>query len=101
MTHDTQHTNRSSEMARVVFNSDGKTEEEAGADTGSSPTACESSVKAQREWRFWAISPALCITSLLAAVEGTVTSTALPTIVYDLDVGENYVWIVNAFFLTR
>jgi MFS family permease len=43
---------------------------------------------------------ALCVTSLLAALEGTVTSTALPTIVADLHIGDNYPWVSNAYFLT-
>ncbi len=54
-----------------------------------------------RGWPFWAIFPALSVTALLSAVEATVTSTALPTIVADLEVGNNYTWIVNAFLLTR
>ena len=52
-------------------------------------------------WRFWAIFPALCITALLAAVESTVVSTALPFIVHELEAGELYVWFVNVYFLTR
>ena len=55
----------------------------------------------QYGWRFWAIFPALCVTTLLAAVETTVTSTALPTITQDLNAGELYVWFVNAYLLTR
>ena len=56
---------------------------------------------APRDWRFWAILSALCITSLLTAIESTVTSTALPTIVRDLGSQEQYVWFANALFLTR
>jgi hypothetical protein len=52
-------------------------------------------------WRFWAIFPALCITTLLAAVEVTVVSTALPFIVHELGIGDSYVWILNAYLLTR
>ncbi|KGO53496.1 hypothetical protein PEX2_061040 [Penicillium expansum] len=37
---------------------------------------------------------------LLAAVESTVTSTALPFIADELYAGKNYVWFVNSFFLT-
>ncbi|KAJ6785630.1 hypothetical protein PWT90_00503 [Aphanocladium album] len=51
-------------------------------------------------WRFWAIFLALGLTSLLSAIEGTVTSTALPTISGDLHAGSKYVWFVNAYFLT-
>ncbi|KAA8643970.1 hypothetical protein EYZ11_008230 [Aspergillus tanneri] len=50
--------------------------------------------------RFWLVFIALCVTSLLAALEGTVTSTALPTIVADLHIGDNYPWVSNAYFLT-
>lgn len=56
---------------------------------------------AARGWKFWAIFTGLCIASLLAAVDGTVTSTALPTIVHDLEAEGLYVWFVNAFFLSR
>ncbi|KAL1616300.1 hypothetical protein SLS56_011464 [Neofusicoccum ribis] len=56
--------------------------------------------KTSYSWRFWAIFLALSITSLLAAVESTVTSTALPVISGALDAGELYVWFVNAYFLT-
>ncbi|KAF4629175.1 hypothetical protein G7Y89_g8972 [Cudoniella acicularis] len=51
-------------------------------------------------WRFWIIFLSLAITSLLTAIEATVTSTALPTIARDLNSGKLYVWFVNAFFLT-
>ncbi|KAI1441979.1 MFS general substrate transporter [Annulohypoxylon stygium] len=53
-----------------------------------------------RGWRFWAVLVALGITSLSAAVESTVTSTALPRISGALDAGELYVWFVNAYTLT-
>ncbi|KAK6957354.1 hypothetical protein Daesc_000138 [Daldinia eschscholtzii] len=59
------------------------------------PTTTTSS----RGWRFWAIFLALSITSLLAAVESTVTSTAMPVIARALDAGELYVWFVNAYTL--
>lgn len=54
-----------------------------------------------RGWRFWTIFGALCVTTMLNAVESSVTSTALPFIVHELDAGDLYVWFVNAFFLTR
>jgi hypothetical protein len=54
-----------------------------------------------RGFRFWAIFAALSITGLLAAIEATIISTALPTIVHNLNVGNNYAWIANAYFLTR
>lgn len=57
--------------------------------------------KPQRGFRFWAIIIALCTVSLLSAAENTVVVTALPTIVEKLNVGQDYVWISNVFFLTR
>ncbi|KAI1472377.1 MFS general substrate transporter [Daldinia caldariorum] len=53
-----------------------------------------------RGWRFWAVFSAICFTTLLAAVESTVVSTALPVIARELDAGNLYVWFVNAYFLT-
>jgi hypothetical protein len=58
--------------------------------------------KAQaRDWRFWMVFLALSITGTLAAVEATIITTALPTIVHHLNIGNNYGWIPNACFLTR
>ncbi|KAI1087848.1 MFS general substrate transporter [Rostrohypoxylon terebratum] len=54
----------------------------------------------RRDYRFWAIMVALCIVSLLSAAENTVVVTSLPTIVEKLQVGQDYVWISNVFFLT-
>ncbi|EHA28135.1 hypothetical protein CBS63078_6119 [Aspergillus niger] len=51
--------------------------------------------------RIWAIMVALCVTNLLVALEGTVISTALPTIVEDLGGGEAYVWASTGYFLTN
>ncbi|KAL8701125.1 MAG: hypothetical protein Q9224_000640 [Gallowayella concinna] len=55
---------------------------------------------APRDFRFWAIITSLCITGLLSALENTVVVTSLPTIVHDLDLGDNYIWVTNVFFLT-
>ena len=55
----------------------------------------------KRGFQFWAIIVALCIVGLLAALENTVVTTSLPTIVNDLSIGDNYIWITNIFFLTR
>ncbi|RII13604.1 hypothetical protein CUC08_Gglean004374 [Alternaria sp. MG1] len=51
-------------------------------------------------WRFWMIILSLCFTSLLTAIEATVTATALPSIARELDSRELYVWFVNALFLS-
>ncbi|PVI00595.1 MFS general substrate transporter [Periconia macrospinosa] len=56
--------------------------------------------KPDKDFRFWMIVVALCMTGLLGALENTVVTTSLPTIVAALNVGEDYVWITNVFFLT-
>lgn len=52
-------------------------------------------------WRFWAVFFGLAVTALISGMEGVILSTALPTISRDLGPGENYSWVVNAYFLTR
>ncbi|OQV03821.1 hypothetical protein CLAIMM_08815 [Cladophialophora immunda] len=50
--------------------------------------------------RFWMIVVALSFTGLLTALEATITSTALPSIIADLGGGDLYIWAVNGYFLT-
>lgn len=50
--------------------------------------------------RFWAIIITCAVIGLLSALENTVVTTALPRIVTELDLGENYIWVTNVFFLT-
>ena len=52
-------------------------------------------------WRYWIIIAALSVTALLPAMEGTVVSTALCSIIQDVQGGELYVWVVKSYFLTR
>ncbi|KAJ5618956.1 hypothetical protein N7510_002940 [Penicillium lagena] len=54
----------------------------------------------QRGPRFWAILFVLALTSLLTAMEATITSTVLPVIIADLGGGDNYIWVANGYFLT-
>lgn len=49
---------------------------------------------------FWMIMIALSFTNLLTALEATITSTALPSIIADLGGGDAYVWAVNGYLLT-
>lgn len=57
-------------------------------------------VDAMNGVRFWAIFAALSFTNLLAGLEGSIAATALPSVVSDLQAGDNYVWIVNGYMLT-
>ncbi|CAK7229923.1 hypothetical protein SCUCBS95973_007395 [Sporothrix curviconia] len=50
--------------------------------------------------RFWAIMATLCVIGLLSALENTVVTTSLPFIAAQLDLGANYIWVTNVFFLT-
>ncbi|PMB63971.1 hypothetical protein BM221_010133 [Beauveria bassiana] len=54
----------------------------------------------ERGPRFWAIIVVLAIISLVTTLEGTVTSTIMPSVVDDLGGGELFIWVSNAYFLT-
>ncbi|KAL1891208.1 hypothetical protein Sste5346_007842 [Sporothrix stenoceras] len=54
----------------------------------------------ERGPRFWAIIATLCVIGLLSSLENTVVTTSLPAIAATLDLGENYIWVTNVFFLT-
>lgn len=49
--------------------------------------------------RFWAIIATLAVIGLLSALENTVVTTALPFIATQLDLGDDFIWVTNAFFL--
>jgi hypothetical protein len=49
----------------------------------------------------YAIVIGLGITNLLAALENTVLTIAAPVVLTDLELGDNFIWVTNAFFLTR
>ncbi|KAJ6441351.1 putative MFS-type transporter YusP [Purpureocillium lavendulum] len=73
---------------------------ESERSTNAQKTATERSPPMMRKGpRFWVILVVLALISLLTSLEATVTSTVLPSIVADLDGGENYIWISNAYFL--
>lgn len=55
----------------------------------------------RKGWRFWAIFPPLCLSQLLIALETSIPTASLPKISSDLDAGDNWVWIVNAYLLTK
>ncbi|KAF3763039.1 MFS general substrate transporter [Cryphonectria parasitica EP155] len=49
--------------------------------------------------RLWVIILGLGVTLLLTALENTVVTVAAPMIISDLQLGENYIWVTNAFFI--
>jgi hypothetical protein len=61
----------------------------------------EEGSKPTRGFRFRCLLLALAVTSVLSALEGTIVSTALSTIVEDLGGAELYIWTANGYFLTR
>jgi MFS family permease len=52
-----------------------------------------------RGWRFWAIFPALGVSAALTALDTTILSTALPTVVDALGADALSIWLLNAYTL--
>ncbi|CAG9986857.1 unnamed protein product [Clonostachys byssicola] len=50
-------------------------------------------------WRLWAIIAGLIVALILTAFENTAVSVAMPVIVADLNMGDEYIWITNGFFV--
>ena len=78
-----------------------ESEVKSTAQDTSTTSSGDGEIQAKKDWRFWMILVALSVTGLLSAMEATVTSTALPTIVHNLNIGNNYSWVANVYFLTR
>lgn len=53
----------------------------------------------RKSFSFWAIIVGLGITMWLAALENSVITTAAPAILADIPMGDNWIWLTNAFFL--
>ncbi|KAI0436182.1 DNA repair protein RAD50 [Xylaria telfairii] len=71
-----------------------------GTNSAGSDQQDEKPKKFNKDPRFWAIIATLCVIGILSALENTVVTTSLPFIVTQLDLGDNYVWVTNVFFLT-
>jgi MFS family permease/ubiquinone/menaquinone biosynthesis C-methylase UbiE len=54
---------------------------------------------APKSLKFWSVFLALCLLGLSTALEATIVTTALPTIIKSIDMGNKYVWVGNAFLL--
>ncbi|KAI0842318.1 MFS general substrate transporter [Hypoxylon sp. FL0890] len=50
--------------------------------------------------RLWIIIIGLGVTQILTALENTSISVAVPIIISELNLGENYIWVTNAFFIS-
>ncbi|OHE97127.1 major facilitator superfamily transporter [Colletotrichum orchidophilum] len=59
------------------------------------PTESVTAAPPTRALRFWIIVAALAASKLMLALEITIVSTALPTIVHTLGLGSSYVWVSN------
>jgi hypothetical protein len=55
---------------------------------------------APKSFGFYAIMVAICFSGLLTALEATITSTALPTIIGVLGGADLFIWVVNGYYLT-
>ncbi|KAF2138627.1 uncharacterized protein K452DRAFT_256263 [Aplosporella prunicola CBS 121167] len=70
------------------------------SDTSADAPAKPPPTPQKRGVRFWLIIAGLSITGLLVALEATIVSTALPSIIADLGGADSYVWVIMAYFLT-
>lgn len=77
------------------------TEKDEGDETEVPSPPKETNAAFRTDYRFWMIMLTLTISTLLTSLESTVVVTSLPTIVHDLRIGSNYIWVTNVFFLTR
>ncbi|PYH87350.1 MFS general substrate transporter [Aspergillus ellipticus CBS 707.79] len=74
-------------------------DEEPEPDTPTTPENAPLPAR-KKTWRFWAVFPALCMTTFLAALDTSILSTALPTIALDIHAGDLYRWITNSYILS-
>lgn len=83
----------------------GNSSSEVAAPDGQSPESSDlitqKPAKTHYPLSFWLAFLGLCCTGLVSALDGSIVATALPTIVAELHGGDNYVWVVNVYFLTR
>ncbi|THG93354.1 hypothetical protein EW026_g7860 [Hermanssonia centrifuga] len=59
----------------------------------------QDSRSARKGFNFWMVFVAICVSLFLSALELTAVSTALPTIIHDLNGKEDFVWIASAYGL--
>ena len=54
-----------------------------------------------RSWNFWLLFCSLCLVSFLSALDGSILTTALPTVTSAIGGEAQYVWIANSFVLAQ
>lgn len=67
-------------------------QKQAGHATGAVPST-------SRSLRFWSSMASLAFTALCSSIEGTIITSALPTIMADLGGGSSFIWVPNGYFL--
>jgi MFS family permease len=79
-----------------------KTGTQSGANNTTAQPADEADAatpSTKHSLRFWGIVASLSFTALCSAIEGTIITSALPTITADLGGGSSFIWVPNAYFL--
>lgn len=71
----------------------------AASTTAGPDAAANANPTFKRGLRFWTILIAIGFAGLLTALEATITSTSLPSIIADLQGGDTYIWAVNGYLL--
>ncbi|KAI1845894.1 hypothetical protein JX266_007981 [Neoarthrinium moseri] len=66
---------------------------------GTTVHAEDGSTNVRHSTRFWAVVCSLSFTALCSSIEGTIITSALPTITKDLGGGNDFLWVPNGYFL--
>ncbi|EEP78242.1 predicted protein [Uncinocarpus reesii 1704] len=72
----------------------------AAEEEGEQGAPNQTTTPTKKDWRFWAIFPALCMTTFLSSLDTSILSTALPTISKELHSGTLYIWITNSYLFS-
>ncbi|KAK3345972.1 major facilitator superfamily domain-containing protein [Lasiosphaeria hispida] len=61
------------------------------------PNPQPTKIETRHTWSFWLILASLSLAGMLVAIEGTILTNALPTIMQEIGGESLYFWVVNAF----
>lgn len=59
----------------------------------------QSRARSEKGFKFWMVIFGLLLAALMSGLDGSI-STALPTIANEFNLGPDFVWVLNAYFLT-